>query len=116
MSLPGSGLCLLPYLRKVHVWGVAAHVFRPSRSLCAGGRWQAGRRVMARFGGGEGQPRRDGPGRDAVTLGLPRRRLLIAGAGLLSTAGLGAVGCEASRPDPAQPRTTAMAEAPARRT
>jgi outer membrane protein assembly factor BamB len=71
---------------------------------------------MARFGGGEGQPRRDGPGRDGVTVGLPRRRLLIAGAGLLSTAGLGAVGCEASRPDPAQPRTTAMAEAPARRT
>jgi outer membrane protein assembly factor BamB len=50
-----------------------------------------------------------------MTLGVPRRRLLIAGAGLLSAAGLGAVGCGASRPDPAQPRTTAMGEAPARR-
>src|ERR1700678_1247651 len=47
--------------------------------------------------------------------GLPRRRLLLAGAGLLSTAGLGAVVWEASRPDAAQPRTTAMREPPARR-
>ena len=47
--------------------------------------------------------------------GLPRRRLLLAGAGLLSTVGLGAVVWEASRPDAAQPRTTAMREPPARR-
>jgi outer membrane protein assembly factor BamB len=47
--------------------------------------------------------------------GLPRRRLLLAGAGLLSTAGLGAVVWEASRLDAAQPRTTVMREPPARR-
>ena len=45
---------------------------------------------------------------------LPRRRLLLAGAGLLSAAGLGAVVWEASRPDTAQPRMTAMREPPAR--
>jgi outer membrane protein assembly factor BamB len=47
--------------------------------------------------------------------GLPRRRLLLAGAGLLSTAGLGAVVWEASRPDAAQPPATAIREPPARR-
>ena len=59
---------------------------------------------MARSGRSDGQPLLNG-----------RRRLLLAGAGLLSTAGLGAVGCEASRPDPAQPRTTAMREPPSLR-
>jgi outer membrane protein assembly factor BamB len=46
--------------------------------------------------------------------GLPRRGMLLAGAGLLSTAGLGAVIWEASRPDAAPPRTTAMREPPVR--
>ena len=47
--------------------------------------------------------------------GLPRRRLLLAGAALLSTAGLGAVAWEATRPDPDQPRTAALRQPPARR-
>ena len=47
--------------------------------------------------------------------GLPRRRLLLAGAALLSTAGLGAVVWEASRPDTARPRTAAMREPPGAR-
>jgi outer membrane protein assembly factor BamB len=45
---------------------------------------------------------------------LTRRRLLLAGAGLVSTAGLGAVIWQASRPDASRPQT-ATREPPARR-
>ena len=54
--------------------------------------------------------RRAEPGPD-----LPRRRLLLAGAGLMSTAGLGAVIWKASRADAARPQTTATLEPSARR-
>ncbi len=46
---------------------------------------------------------------------LPRRRLLLAGAGFMSTVGLGAVIWKASRPDAARPQATATRELPARR-
>jgi len=57
-----------------------------------------------------------GPGRAVEPdPGLPRRRLLLAGAGLLSAAGLGAAVREVSGPDGARPRTAAKLQTPARR-
>ena len=47
--------------------------------------------------------------------GLPRRRLLLAGAGLVSAAGLGAVVRKARRSDAARPPGAATREPPARR-
>jgi hypothetical protein len=71
-------------------------------------------------GGGEGPvPAEDlSRGADAGP-GLPRRRLLLAGAGCVSAAGLGAMVWGASRPRTARPQTparrVARLEAPARR-
>jgi outer membrane protein assembly factor BamB len=57
-----------------------------------------------------------GPGRGAEPgPELARRRLLLAGGGVLSAAGLGAVVWQASRPGTARPRAAAVREPPARR-
>lgn len=66
--------------------------------------------------GGQGPRSAQGAGSGAEPgSGLPRRRLLLAGAGLVSAAGLGAVVRKASRPDGARPPAAATREPPARR-
>lgn len=66
--------------------------------------------------GGEGpQSARDSSRGGGAGPGLPRRRLLLAGAGVMSTAGLGAVTWKNSRPPASRPRTVATRQAPAQR-